>query len=139
MEDWSPRQQTAVLIAFVVGSIAFLYVGLAWLDLGLRRAVDLHIVTMMALGMLACVYWLVRYRTRPTTAIRGFVVEGEYRGVAGFVYAFHIFVEHLSSFYGYGRGGIDSVTFGFMMFAGGIWLAHHAAENWSRPDRRVDC
>ena len=138
MENLSPGQRVAAGVLYVLGSVAILFVGLEWLDLGLRRAVDLLIVVIMALGMLRAMFWLVQHRTRPKTAIRGFVVAGEYRGVAGFVFALHFFVQHLFSFYGYGRATMEGFTFGLLMLTSGIWLAHHAAENWSWPEGRLD-
>lgn len=138
MENLNPGQRVAAGVLYLLGSAAILIVGLKWLDLGLRRAVDLLIVVIMALGMLKAMLWLIRHRTRPKTAIRGFVVAGEYRGVAGFVYAFHFFVQYLFSFYGNERALMDGFTFGLLMLTSGIWLAHHAAENWSWSERRID-
>lgn len=138
MENLSPGRRVAEGVLFVLGSVAILFVGLEWLDLGLRRAVDLLIMVIMALGILRTMVWLVQHRTRPKTAIRGFVVAGEYRGVAVFAYAFHVFVEYLFSFYGYGRDLMDGFTFGLLMFTTGIWLAHYAAENWRWSERRID-
>lgn len=136
MENLSPGQQVAAGVLYVLGSIAILFVALEWLDLGLRRAVALLIMVMMALGMLRAILWLVQHRIRPKTAIRGFVVAGEYRGVAMFVYAFYFFVQYLFSFYGYGQDLMDGFTFGLAMLTSGIVLAHHAAENWSRSEHR---
>lgn len=130
MENLSAGQRIAKGGLVVLGSVALLILALKWLNLGLRRAVELLILVMMALGMLETVFWLVQHRTRPKTAIRGFVVAGEYRGVFVFAYAFHLFVQHLFSFYGYGRDLMDGFTFGLAMFTSGIWLAHYAAENW---------
>lgn len=138
MENLSPGQQGAAGVLYVLGSVAIVFVALEWLGLGLRRAVDLLILVILALAMLRSIFWLVQHRTRPKTAIRGFVVAGEYRGVAMFVYVFHIFVQYLFSFYGYERNLMDGFTFGLAMLTFGILLAHHAAENWSWSERRVD-
>lgn len=138
MENWSSGQRIAIGVLYVTGSAAILFAGVEWLDLGLRRAVDLLIVVLMAVVMLSSILWLLRYGTRPTTVVRGFVVEGEYRGVAGFAYGLHFFVEYVFSFYGYERTEMEGFTFGLLMLASGIWLAHYATENWRDPDRRVD-